>query len=177
MDDIAAWFVLGSSSALLSRAKSSSSALAPCRPSPHLMRASTPRPSASSPKSSTASTVSPPPHGFLSEYYMHRALAYLSAGGSQSPLWIATGPWPAIRPPSRPWRPKPCSWREFGASQIASPPGTLYNTVLRDRKLPEPAWKPHHMHYREIPGKLCALVLEILLKIMIFLIEDHASAN
>ncbi|KAG2290656.1 hypothetical protein Bca52824_050260 [Brassica carinata] len=33
----------------------------------------------------------------------------------------------------------------------------LYNTILRDRKLPGPAWKRHNVKYREIPGKLCVL--------------------
>jgi hypothetical protein len=33
----------------------------------------------------------------------------------------------------------------------------LYNSILRDRKLPGPAWKRHNVRYREIPGKLCAL--------------------
>ncbi|KAK7269622.1 hypothetical protein RIF29_22355 [Crotalaria pallida] len=37
----------------------------------------------------------------------------------------------------------------------------LYNTILRDRKLPGPAWKRHNVRYREIPGKLCALTVKI----------------
>ncbi|KAK9282094.1 hypothetical protein L1049_005006 [Liquidambar formosana] len=37
----------------------------------------------------------------------------------------------------------------------------LYNTILRDRKLPGPAWKRHNVRYGEIPGKLCALTTKI----------------
>ncbi|CAH1434174.1 unnamed protein product [Lactuca virosa] len=33
----------------------------------------------------------------------------------------------------------------------------LYNSILRDRKLPGPAWKRQNVRYREIPGKLCSL--------------------
>ncbi|MED6118907.1 hypothetical protein PIB30_007069 [Stylosanthes scabra] len=33
----------------------------------------------------------------------------------------------------------------------------LYNSILRNRKLPGPAWKHHNVRYVEIPGKLCAL--------------------
>ncbi|MED6149052.1 hypothetical protein PIB30_058774 [Stylosanthes scabra] len=33
----------------------------------------------------------------------------------------------------------------------------LYNSILRDRKLPGPAWRHHNVRYVEIPGKLCAL--------------------
>ncbi|KGN52845.1 uncharacterized protein LOC101221887 [Cucumis sativus] len=37
----------------------------------------------------------------------------------------------------------------------------LYNSILRDRKLPGPVWKRHNVRYREIPGKLCALTARI----------------
>ncbi|XP_050377431.1 uncharacterized protein LOC126794705 isoform X2 [Argentina anserina] len=38
----------------------------------------------------------------------------------------------------------------------------LYNSILRDRKLPGPAWKRHNnVRYREIPGKLCVLATKI----------------
>ncbi|XP_027938073.1 uncharacterized protein LOC114192524 isoform X1 [Vigna unguiculata] len=37
----------------------------------------------------------------------------------------------------------------------------LYNSILRDRKLPGPAWKRHNVRYREIPGKLCTLTNKI----------------
>ncbi|KFK30725.1 hypothetical protein AALP_AA6G019200 [Arabis alpina] len=37
----------------------------------------------------------------------------------------------------------------------------LYNSILRDRKLPGPVWKRHNVRYREIPGKLCVLTTKI----------------
>ncbi|KAG2330897.1 hypothetical protein Bca52824_002077 [Brassica carinata] len=37
----------------------------------------------------------------------------------------------------------------------------LYNSILRDRKLPGPVWKRHNVRYREIPGKLCVLTSRI----------------
>ncbi|XP_074354222.1 uncharacterized protein LOC141693115 [Apium graveolens] len=37
----------------------------------------------------------------------------------------------------------------------------LYNTILRDRKLPGSAWKRQYVHYREIPGKLVSLATKI----------------
>ncbi|KAL1341178.1 hypothetical protein HN51_027662 [Arachis hypogaea] len=37
----------------------------------------------------------------------------------------------------------------------------LYNSILRDRKLPGPAWKHHNVRYVEIPGRLCTLSTKI----------------
>lgn len=37
----------------------------------------------------------------------------------------------------------------------------IYNTILRDRKLPGPAWKQQNVHYKEIPGQLCSLTSKI----------------
>lgn len=37
----------------------------------------------------------------------------------------------------------------------------LYNTILRNRKLPGPAWKQYNVRYAEIPGKLCLLTTKI----------------
>lgn len=37
----------------------------------------------------------------------------------------------------------------------------LYNSILRDRKLPGPVWKRQSVQYREIPGKLCSLATKI----------------
>ncbi|OWM80068.1 hypothetical protein CDL15_Pgr010046 [Punica granatum] len=37
----------------------------------------------------------------------------------------------------------------------------LYNTILRDRKLPVPAWKQQNVHYKEIPRKLGALTSKV----------------
>lgn len=37
----------------------------------------------------------------------------------------------------------------------------LYNSILRDKKLPGPVWKKTKFCYSEIPGKLCALGVKI----------------
>ncbi|KAL8224800.1 hypothetical protein R6Q57_017357 [Mikania cordata] len=37
----------------------------------------------------------------------------------------------------------------------------LYNSILRDRKLPGPAWKRQNFRYHEIPGKLCSISTKI----------------
>ncbi|KAI3425466.1 uncharacterized protein J3R85_010192, partial [Psidium guajava] len=37
----------------------------------------------------------------------------------------------------------------------------LYNTILRNRKLPGPAWKQYSVRYSEIPGKLCLLTTKM----------------
>lgn len=37
----------------------------------------------------------------------------------------------------------------------------LYNSILRDRKLPGPAWKRQRFGYHEIPGKLCSIAAKI----------------
>ncbi|GAB2282227.1 hypothetical protein Dimus_016778 [Dionaea muscipula] len=37
----------------------------------------------------------------------------------------------------------------------------LFNSILRDRKLPGSGWKPQSIGYREVPGKLCLLTAKI----------------
>ncbi|XP_030532535.2 uncharacterized protein LOC115742406 [Rhodamnia argentea] len=37
----------------------------------------------------------------------------------------------------------------------------LYNTILRNRRLPGPAWKHYNVSYAEIPGKLCLLTTKM----------------
>ncbi|KAL3616164.1 hypothetical protein CASFOL_039554 [Castilleja foliolosa] len=37
----------------------------------------------------------------------------------------------------------------------------LYNSILRDRKLPGAVWKRKSVEYREIPGRLCSLATKI----------------
>ncbi|CAA0831978.1 Tetratricopeptide repeat (TPR)-like superfamily protein [Striga hermonthica] len=37
----------------------------------------------------------------------------------------------------------------------------LYNSILRDRKLPGPIWRRQSVQYREIPGRLCSLASKI----------------
>lgn len=37
----------------------------------------------------------------------------------------------------------------------------VYNSIIRDRKLPGPAWKRQTISYHEIPGKLCSISTKI----------------
>ncbi|KAM6558887.1 hypothetical protein CsatA_028126 [Cannabis sativa] len=105
------------------------------------------------------------PQGFLAECYMHRAAAYKSAGR------IAE----AIADCNRTLAlDQSCiqalDTRASLLETIRCLPDCLhdlehlkllYNTILRDRKLPGPVWKRHNVRYREIPGKLCALTTKI----------------
>lgn len=105
------------------------------------------------------------PQGFLAECYMHRASAHRSAGRiaesiadcnrtlSLDPTCIQAletraSLFEAIRC-------LPDSLHDLEHLKL------LYNSILRDRKLPGPAWKRHNVRYREIPGKLCALTTKI----------------
>ncbi|PON72413.1 N-terminal acetyltransferase A, auxiliary subunit [Trema orientale] len=105
------------------------------------------------------------PQGFLAECYMYRAAAYKSAGR------IAE----AIADCNRTLAlDQSCiqalDTRASLLETIRCLPDCLhdlehlkllYNSILRDRKLPGPAWKRHYVRYREIPGKLCALTTKI----------------
>lgn len=105
------------------------------------------------------------PQGFLAECYMHRAAAYKSAGR------IAE----AIADCNRTLAlDQSCiqalDTRASLLESIRCLPDCLhdlehlkllYNSILRDRKLPGPPWKRHNVRYREIPGKLCALTTKI----------------
>ncbi|KAF8089724.1 hypothetical protein N665_0498s0025 [Sinapis alba] len=103
----------------------------------------------------------PAPQGFLAECYMHRAAAFKSAGRiaeaiadcnktlALEPSWIqALETRAALLETVRCF---PDSLHDLEHLKL------LYNTILRDRKLPGPAWKRHNVKYREIPGKLCVL--------------------
>ncbi|XP_022891792.1 uncharacterized protein LOC111406636 [Olea europaea var. sylvestris] len=105
------------------------------------------------------------PQGFLADCYMHRASAYQSAGR------IAE----AIADCNRtlaldPSRLEALTIRATLFETIRCLPDSLhdlehlkllYNSVLRDRKFPGPAWKRQSVQYREIPGKLCSLAAKI----------------
>ncbi|KAF3436529.1 hypothetical protein FNV43_RR23621 [Rhamnella rubrinervis] len=105
------------------------------------------------------------PQGFLAECYMHRASAYRSAGR------IAE----SIADCNRTLTLDPTCIQALDTrasllETIRCLPDCLhdlehlkllYNSMLRDRKLPGPAWKRHNVTYREIPGKLCALTAKI----------------
>ncbi|KAI6694626.1 hypothetical protein NL676_022336 [Syzygium grande] len=105
------------------------------------------------------------PQGFLAECYMHRASAYRSAGRVAESIadcnrTLALNPTCIQALETRAQllegiRCIPDCLHDLEHLKL------LYNTILRDRKLPGPAWKRHHVHYSEIPGKLCTLTTKI----------------
>lgn len=105
------------------------------------------------------------PQGFLAECYMHRASAFRSAGRVAESIadcnrTLALNPTCIQALETRAQllegiRCIPDCLHDLEHLKL------LYNTILRDRKLPGPAWKRHHVHYREIPGKLCTLTTKI----------------
>lgn len=105
------------------------------------------------------------PQGFLSECFMHRATAYRSAGRIAESIADCNRTL-ALDPTCI----QALSTRALLLESIRCLPDCLhdlehlkllYNSILRDRKLPGPAWKRHNVQYREIPGKLCALTTKI----------------
>ncbi|KAI3414389.1 uncharacterized protein J3R85_016389 [Psidium guajava] len=105
------------------------------------------------------------PQGFLAECYMHRASAYRSAGRVAESIadcnrTLALDPTCIQALETRAQllegiRCIPDCLHDLEHLKL------LYNTILRDRKLPGPAWKHHHVQYREIPGRLCTLTTKI----------------
>ncbi|KAJ9171742.1 hypothetical protein P3X46_015061 [Hevea brasiliensis] len=105
------------------------------------------------------------PQGFLAECYLHRAFAYKSSGRIAESIGDCNK--------TLALDPRCIQALETRASlfeTIRCLPDCLhdlehlkllYNSILRDRKLPGPAWKRHNVRYREIPGKLCALTTKI----------------
>lgn len=105
------------------------------------------------------------PQGFLAECYMHRATAYRSAGRIAESIADCNRTL-ALDPACI----QALDTRASLLETIRCLPDCLhdlehlkllYNSILRDRKLPGPAWKQHNVRYREIPGKLCALTSKI----------------
>ncbi|KAI3741757.1 hypothetical protein L1987_59433 [Smallanthus sonchifolius] len=101
------------------------------------------------------------PQGFLAECYMHRAVAYQSAGRIAEAIADCNRTL-ALDPSCI----EALSTRASLFESIRCLPDALhdlehlkllYNSILRDRKLPGPAWKRQTVRYREIPGKLCSL--------------------
>ncbi|KAG6415251.1 hypothetical protein SASPL_122657 [Salvia splendens] len=105
------------------------------------------------------------PQGFLAECYVHRATAFQSAGriaeaiadcnralaletSCIDALTVRASLFEAIRC-------LPDSLHDLEHLKL------LYNSILRDRKLPGPVWKRQSVQYREIPGKLCSLAAKI----------------
>ncbi|KAI4349727.1 hypothetical protein L6164_010287 [Bauhinia variegata] len=105
------------------------------------------------------------PQGFLAECYMHRASAYRSAGriaesiaDCNRTLALNHSCIQALETRAsllETIRCLPDCLHDLEHLKL------LYNSILRDRKLPGPAWKRHNVRYIEIPGKLCALTTKI----------------
>ncbi|OIW07026.1 hypothetical protein TanjilG_02660 [Lupinus angustifolius] len=105
------------------------------------------------------------PQGFLAECYMHRANAYGSSGRivesiSDCNRALALDPTciQALETRASILEKIRCYTDSLHDLEHLK---LLYNTILRDKKLPGPAWKRHNVRYREIPGKLCALSVKI----------------
>ncbi|XP_022898101.1 uncharacterized protein LOC111411748 isoform X2 [Olea europaea var. sylvestris] len=105
------------------------------------------------------------PQGFLAECFVHRATAYQSAGRISDAIadcnrTLALNP-SCIRALTvraalfETIRCLPDSLHDLEHLKL------LYNSILRDRKLPGPVWKRQNIQYREIPGKLCSLAAKI----------------
>ncbi|KAK4407910.1 hypothetical protein Sango_0372000 [Sesamum angolense] len=105
------------------------------------------------------------PQGFLSECYVHRASAYRSAGriaeaiaDCNRALALDTSCIDALALKATLFetiRCLPDSLHDLEHLKL------LYNSILRDRKMPGPVWKRQSVQYREIPGKLCSLASKI----------------
>ncbi|KAK7337506.1 hypothetical protein VNO77_18085 [Canavalia gladiata] len=105
------------------------------------------------------------PQSFLAECYMHRASTHRSAGRIAESIadcnrTLALDPTCIQALDTRASlfetiRCLPDSLHDLEHLKL------LYNSILRDRKLPGPAWKRHNVRYREIPGKLCVLTTKI----------------
>ncbi|OIT38106.1 PREDICTED: uncharacterized protein LOC109239869 isoform X2 [Nicotiana attenuata] len=101
------------------------------------------------------------PQGFLAECYVHRASAYRSSGRIAEAIadcnrTLALDPSciDALRTRAALFeaiRCLPDSLHDLEHLKL------LYNSMLRDRKLPGPIWKRQTVQYREIPGRLCSL--------------------
>ncbi|PWA40499.1 dnaJ domain, Tetratricopeptide-like helical domain protein [Artemisia annua] len=105
------------------------------------------------------------PQGFLAECYMHRASAYRSAGRIAEAIADCNRTL-ALDPTCI----EALSTRASLFETIRCLPDSLhdlehlkllYNSILRDRKLPGPAWKRQNIGYNEIPGKLCSMANKI----------------
>ncbi|KAL1816542.1 hypothetical protein ACET3Z_019116 [Daucus carota] len=105
------------------------------------------------------------PQGFLAECYTHRASAYRCAGRVAESLAdcnraLALEPSciDALSTRAALFETIRCLTDSLYDLEHLK---LLYNTILRDRKLPGSAWKHQYVHYREIPGKLVTLATKI----------------
>ncbi|PIN05805.1 hypothetical protein CDL12_21654 [Handroanthus impetiginosus] len=105
------------------------------------------------------------PQGFLSECYVHRATAFRSAGriaeaiaDCNRALALETSSIEALTIRATLFETIRCfpdSLHDLEHLKL------LYNSILRDRKLPGPVWRRQNVQYREIPGRLCSLASKI----------------
>ncbi|PSS06201.1 DnaJ subfamily C member 3 like [Actinidia chinensis var. chinensis] len=105
------------------------------------------------------------PQSFLAECYLYRAYAYRSSGRIAESIADCNRTL-ALEPISI----EALSTRASLFETIRCFPDCLhdlehlkllYNSILRDRKLPGPASKRQNVRYREIPGKLCSITAKI----------------
>lgn len=105
------------------------------------------------------------PQGFLAECYIHRAAAYRAAGRIAEAIADCNRTL-ALDPSSIP----ALTTRSGVLETIRSYPDCLrdlehlkllYDTILRDRKLPGPGWRQHSIRYRDVAGNLRALTAKI----------------
>lgn len=107
----------------------------------------------------------PAPQGFLSDCYMHRAAAYRAAGRVAESIADCNRTL-ALDPTNI----QALATRASLFETVRCIPDCLhdlehlkllYNSILRDRKLPGPAWKRQNIRYRDVHGKLGALTTKI----------------
>ncbi|XP_043711536.1 uncharacterized protein LOC122660341 [Telopea speciosissima] len=101
------------------------------------------------------------PQGFLAECYMHRASAYRAAGRIAESIADCNRTL-ALDPTCIPALSTRASLQETirclsDCLRDLEHLKLLYDSILRDRKLPGPAWKRHNIRYRDVPGNLKAL--------------------
>ncbi|KAF9619996.1 hypothetical protein IFM89_010612 [Coptis chinensis] len=105
------------------------------------------------------------PQGFLAECYVHRAAAYRAAGRIAESIADCNRTL-ALDPTCLP----ALSTRASLLETIRCLPDCLhdlehlkllYDSILRDRKLPGPSWKRQHIRYRDVPSSLRELACKI----------------
>lgn len=107
----------------------------------------------------------PAPQAFLAECYLHRSAAYKSAGRIAESIadlnrTLALEPSSTMALHSRAGLFELIGCITDSVHDLEHVK-LIYNSILRDRKPPGPAWKPRAVPYREIPGRLCALGVKI----------------
>ncbi|KAJ0512851.1 putative DnaJ domain, tetratricopeptide-like helical domain superfamily [Helianthus annuus] len=105
------------------------------------------------------------PQSFLAECYMHRATAYQSSGRIAEAIadcnrTLALDPSciEALTTRASLFKSIQCFTDSLHDLEHLK---LLYNSILRDRKLPGPVWKRQSFGYHEIPGNLCSIATKI----------------